>query len=179
MAASRFFQSSIAYYSSVLLVVALIVMGLVVDWRVMLGMVASGAVVVFLVRHLLFGRSTRLSQTKVALNQAVSASMIENLTHVRDLKLLQAEAPRLSALNNTCRSLAKIFLKGSVLGEIPRVAGEFLAVFALMAFVVISVKVLNKAPADMLPLMAFLFYCLLPLGKRWQHGCFCTGEGVE
>lgn len=157
LAATRFFQSSIAFLSSTLLVLALVILGLIVDWRVMSGMVVVGGLIALLARRSLFGGSARLSKTKVALNQSVSSNMIENLTHVRDLKLLQAEAPRLASLQQLCDSLAKTFLKGAVLAEIPRVAGEFLAVFALMAIVVVSVKALNQPPAETLPLMAFFF----------------------
>lgn len=157
VAATRFFQASIIYFSSTMLVLALVVMGMVVHWPVTLGMVVGGSAVAVLARHNLFGGAAKLSKTKVALNQSVTASMIENLTHVRDLKLLQAEEPRLRSLDEVCRSLAKAVLKGALFSEIPRVAGEFLAVLALMSFVVVSVKVLNKPPADMLPLMAFFF----------------------
>lgn len=157
LAATRFFQSSIAYFSSGMLVLALAVVGMLVDWRVTLGTLAGGGVLWMLARQRLFGGSARLSKIKVSLNQSVTASMIEDLTHVRDIKLLQAEAPRLRGLDETCRSLARAVLKGAVFAEIPRVAGEFLAVLVLMAFVVISVKVLDKPPAQMLPLLAFFF----------------------
>lgn len=157
LAAARFLQSSVAFYSSAMLVVALVTMGMMVDWRVMSGMVGGGGVVTLLAHRALFGGSASLSKTKVALNQSVASSMIEDLTHIRDLKILQAEAPRLDSLDKLCRALAKVFLKGAVLGEIPRIAGEFLAVLSLMSFVVLSVKVLDKSPADMLPLMAFFF----------------------
>lgn len=157
LAATRFFQSSIAFLSSALLVIALVLIGTLVDWRVMLGMVVVGGLIALLARRSLFGGSARLSKIKVALNQSVSSNMIENLTHVRDLKLLQAEALRLASLRQHCDSLAKAVLKGAVLAEVPRVAGEFLAVLALMVFVVVSVKALNQPPAEILPLMAFFF----------------------
>lgn len=157
LATTRFFQASITFLSSVMLVLALVAIGLFVDWQVMLTMVVTGGVIAALARHKLFGSSARLSKTKVTLNQTVTSSMVESLTHVRDLKLLQAEAPRLRGLDEVCQGLARIVLKGAVLAEIPRVAGEFLAVLALMVFVIVSVKVLNQPPADMLPLMAFFF----------------------
>lgn len=157
LAATRYFQSNITFFSSSMLVAVLIVMGLVVDWQLMLGMIIAGGAVAFLVRQKLFLGSAVLSQVKVAANQAVSASMIEDLTHVRDLKLLQAEAQRLKSLDEVCNTLSGIFQKSAVFAELPRVIGEFLTVLALMAFVVISVSVLDKPPSDMLPLMAFFF----------------------
>ena len=157
LAAARFLQSSISLYSSAMLVAALVIIGMMVEWRVMLGIIGGGGVLAILARRALLGGSVSLSKAKVALNQSVASSMIEDLTHIRDLKLLQAEAPRLGNLDQLCRALAKVFLKGAVLGEIPRVAGEFLAVLALMSFVVLSVKVLDKSPANILPLMAFFF----------------------
>lgn len=157
LSATRFFQSYIAFLSSGALVAALLVVGLVVDWRVTLGITFAGGLIGLVARRRLFAGSARLSQTKVALNQAVTASMLEDLTHARDLKLLQAEAPRLQALDQTGKALARAVLKGAVFAEIPRVAGEFLAVMALMVFVVICVLVLNKPPAQMLPLLAFFF----------------------
>ncbi len=168
LAATRFFQSCIVYFSSVMLVFALIAMGLAVNWKVTLGMVVFGGAVAALARLSLFGGSARLSQTKVALNQSVTANMIENLTHVRDLKLLQAERIRLRGLDETGRSLANAVLKGALYADIPRVAGEFLAVLALMLFVMVGAKVLNTPPADMLPLMAFFFiafYRLISAGS--------------
>ena len=157
VAATRFFQSSIAWLSSGMLVLALVVVGLVVDWRVTAGTVIGGGLIWALARRRLFGSSARLSKTKVALNQAVTAGMIEDLTHARDIKLLQAEAARLRSLDETGRALARAVLKSAVFADIPRVAGEFIAVLALMAFVVISVQVLDRPPADMLPLLAFFF----------------------
>lgn len=157
LAAARFLQSSVAFYSSAMLVVALVVMGMMIEWRVMSGMVVGGGMVGILMGRALFGGSASLSKTKVALNQSVASSMIEDLTHIRDLKLLQAEVPRLGSLEKLCRALANVSLRSAVLGEIPRVAGEFLAVLALMSFVVLSVKLLDKSPANMLPLIAFFF----------------------
>jgi ABC-type bacteriocin/lantibiotic exporter with double-glycine peptidase domain len=168
LASTRFFQSCIVHFSSTMLVLALIVMGLVVHWKVTLAMVVVGGAVALLARRSLFGGSARLSQTKVALNQSMTASMIENLTHVRDLKLLQAERIRLNAIDEVGMSLAKAVLRGAVYADIPRVAGEFLAVMAMMLFVVISVKVLNTSPSDMLPMMAFFFiafYRLISAGS--------------
>ena len=83
--------------------------------------------------------------------------MIENLTHVRDIKLLQAEAQRLKSLDQICHTLSHIFLKSAVFAEIPRVAGEFFAVLALMTFVLVSLKLFNQSPAETLPLMALFF----------------------
>jgi subfamily B ATP-binding cassette protein MsbA len=157
LAAARFLQSTIAFYSSAMLVLALVVMCLIVDWAVMSVIAIIGALLSVVLRQAAFGGSEGLSKTKVTLNQSVSSSMIEDLTHIRDIKLLQAEATRLDGLNKSCRALARVFLKGAVLGEIPRVAGELFAVIVLMSFVAISVVALNKSLLEMLPLLAFFF----------------------
>ncbi|WP_409742307.1 ABC transporter ATP-binding protein [Ferrovibrio sp.] len=168
LSATRFFQSCISYFSSTMLVLALVVIGLVINWQAMLGMIIAASIVAALGRRKLFRGSALLSKTKVALNQSVTAAMIENLTHIRDLKILQAEELRLRSLNENCRLLAKAILKGTIFSEIPRVSGEFLAVLALMSFIVISVKLLNQPPTDILPLMAFFFiafYRLISAGS--------------
>lgn len=157
MAATRFFQSTIGYLSSSMLALALVVLGILVNWQVMLIMLAFGLLLVSLARRYLFGSSTRLSKLKVKLNQAVTTSMVEDLTHARDLKLLQAEGQRVAQLDSICGDLKSVLLRGAIFAEIPRVAGEFLAILALMTFVVVSVVVLKKPAADMLPMLAFFF----------------------
>jgi ABC-type bacteriocin/lantibiotic exporter with double-glycine peptidase domain len=157
LAATRFFQSSITYFSSTIYVLALFVMGMIIDWRVMLGIMAAGILAALLARRNLFASSARLSKVRVELNQAVTSNMLEDLTHVRDLKFLQAEAARLGQLAEVCNSLAKAVVKAAIFADVPRVIGEFLAIFVLMSFVVVSVTLLKQPPAGMLALMAFFF----------------------
>ena len=157
LSATRYYQSSLAFFSSSMLALALLVLGLFVNWQVMLIMLAAGFLLVMAARRYLFGSSTRLSKLKVRLNQAVSTNMVEDLAHARDLKLMQAEARRLDQLASACEELKSAVLRGALFADIPRVAGEFLAVLALMSFVVAGVVIMDRPAANMLPMLAFFF----------------------
>lgn len=157
MAATRYYQSLLAFFSSGMLALVLVLLGLFVNWQVMLSLLVAGFLLVMVARRYLFGSSTRLSKLKVRLNQAVSTSMVEDLAHARDLKLMQAEARRLEQLASACGELKSAVLRGAIYADIPRVAGEFLAVLALMAFVVAGVVIMNRPAANMLPMLAFFF----------------------
>lgn len=157
LSATRYYQSSLAFFSSGMLSLALIFLGLLVNWQVTLIVLGAGLLLVMVARRHLFGSSTRLSKLKVKLNQEVSTSMVEDLTHARDLKLMQAETRRLDQLASKCGELKSAVLRGAVFAEIPRVVGEFLAVLALMIFVVAGVVFMNRPAANMLPMLAFFF----------------------
>ena len=58
-----------------MLVLALVVIGLVINWQAMLGMIIAASIVAALGRRKLFRGSALLSKTKVALNQSVTAAM--------------------------------------------------------------------------------------------------------
>ena len=157
LSATRYYQSSLAFFSSSMLALALVVLGLLVNWQVTLGMLGAGLLLVLVARRYLFGSSTRLSRLKVRLNQEVSTSMVEDLAHARDLKLMQAETRRLDLLAAKCEELKSAVLRGALFAEVPRVAGEFLAVLALMTFVVAGVVIMDRPASNMLPMLAFFF----------------------
>jgi ABC-type multidrug transport system fused ATPase/permease subunit len=157
LAASRFYQSYVAYLASTALVVALAVLGLLVEWRSMLVLLAVGGLFVLLVRRRVYGSAAYLSRLKMQTNQAVTAAMAENLTNIRDIKLLLAEEARLGQLRGLSDSLKYLLLRGAVTGEGPKIAGEFLAVFGLMAFIVVNVAFLSTPPEAILPILAFFF----------------------
>lgn len=157
LSASRCLQSYLAVFSSGALAIVLVILGFVVNAQAMSAMLVAGFTLVFLARGYLYGGASRLSKRKLKVNQEVSTSMAEDLANARDLKLMLAEPVRLKQLANHCAELKRIFLRTALLGELPRVMGEFLAVSALMAFVVIGVAVMNTPPQGMLPMLAFFF----------------------
>jgi len=168
LASTRFYQSYIVYFSSGLLVLTLIVLGLMIKWQAMLAMLLFGAIVVALARGYLFGSSSRLSRVKVGLAQEITTCMVENISHAREVKLMRAEGRRLEQLAQLCRQLRTTLTRGALFADIPRVAGELLAVTAMMAFVVVGIVVLKTPPSEMLPMLMFFFvtfYRLISAGS--------------
>lgn len=157
LAASRFYQSYVQYFSSGMLALALISLGLSVNWQAMMVMLTASILLMLLVRRRVYGTSVRHSRLKLQLNQMVTASMVENLANIRDLKLMLAESIRLAQLATTCRNLRSVLLRTAVMAELPGIVGEFLAVLALMTFVVLGVAVMEQSPQEMLPVLAFFF----------------------
>lgn len=157
LAAARFYQSYLTYLSSAALVLTLTLLGLVVSWQGTLGLLILGALIVLLVRRRVFGKAAQLSKIKLETNQAISSAMVEDLANARDVKLLLAEEARLRHLDALGRKMTRVLLRGALIAEIPKIAGEFLAVLGLMTFIVISVLVLSANPQDILPMLAFFF----------------------
>lgn len=163
-AAARFLLSYLKYLSSLALVIALIVLGLIVDWRAMLALLGLGGLVMLLIQKRTFGAAAYLSERKLAMSQATTAAMAENISHCRELKLLGAETRRLEQLHQFTQALKHVFVRGAILGELPRVLGEFLAVVGIMGFVVFGVVVMKADPREILPVLAFFlvaFYRLI------------------
>jgi ABC-type multidrug transport system fused ATPase/permease subunit len=172
-AAARFFVAYLSYLSSLVLALALTALGLLVNWKAMLAFMVFGAVVVLLLRHRAFGAMARLGQLKLRLSQSINATMAESLAHIRDLKLLSAELARLALLDARSRDLRSVFVRIAVMSEIPRAAGEFLAVAALMALLVGGIALLGASPRDLLPVLAFFFiafYRLVTAGSQAISG---------
>jgi len=157
LSATRYYQATLVFFSSSMLVLGLVMLGLLVNWQVTLGILGVGLLLVLVARRYLFGSSAELSKLKVRLNQEISTSMVEDLAHARDLKLMQAEARRLDFLAAKCEKLKSAVLRGALFAEIPRVAGEFLAVLALMTIVAAVVVIMDRPASNILPMLAFFF----------------------
>lgn len=161
--AARFMLTYLNFLSATLQVVALLVLGLLVNWQVMLGTLVAGGLLLFGARRLAFGTATDLGKRKLALQQAMTARMSENLTNVRDLKILRAERRRLSDLEDVAQTLRSVFVRLTVYGEMPRILAEFFAVAALMILIVVLIVLLDQSPAAVLPLLAFFLLVLYKL----------------
>lgn len=157
LAASRFFQSSLTYFSSGALGLTIVALGFFVNWQGMIVLLAAGGLLVGLMQRPLYSKAAGLSQTKLETNQAIIAAMAESLSNLRELKLLQAESVRLGQLDTLCGRLKRVLLRGAVMAEIPRIVGEFLTVLALMIFLAAGVIWLHQHPEQVLPLVAFFF----------------------
>jgi ATP-binding cassette, subfamily B, bacterial MsbA len=155
LSATRFFQAYLAYVSSLVLVIALAALGFVVDWRAMLALVTLGSIVAGVVRWMLYAQSSTLSAKKLSSSQAVSATMIEDLANVRDIKLMRAERGRLQHLRERCDRLSQVLLRSAVVAEVPRVLSELTAVFLLMGMVIVGALVMNLRAETMLPAIVF------------------------
>jgi ABC-type bacteriocin/lantibiotic exporter with double-glycine peptidase domain len=156
-AAARFFQGIIACFASAALTLTLLVISLLVNWQATLVLSMLGAVLMLGGGAKLYGGAARLSKSKIETNQALTSCMVEDLSSVREIKLMLAEDIRLGQFRQFCDRLKSIVIRGTVWGEIPRIAGEFLAVAVLMCLVVFAVMWWNISPQELLPLMAFFF----------------------
>lgn len=157
LVAARFYKTSLNYLSSTVLAIALLGLGLFVNWQAMMSMLVIGAIVAIVIGMLTYKRSSILSKDKLRVNQALNSSMVEDLANVRDLKLMSAETRRLQKLSKLSNKLKSIFISSAVLAEIPKVSGEFLAVSFLMGFILVSNIMLDMSPQILLPMMAFFF----------------------
>jgi len=164
LSGTRFFQSYLSYVSSLVLVAALIVLGFLVEWRLMLALLFVGAGLAVVVRRTLYAQSSWLSARKLQTNQALSATMVEDLASVREIKLMRAEEARLAHLREQSTRLSHIFQQSAQVAEAPRVVSEVLTVGLLMTAVVSGSLVFGIATATMLPMLVFFsvaFYRLV------------------
>lgn len=164
MVAARFFTSYISYISSLVLMVALVAIGFVAHWLAMSVFLALGAITVLGLRRVTFGTTSRLGTRKLELNQAMNAAMAENLMQVRELKLLNAEAVRLSTINDLAGRLKRNFVQLAVITELPRLVGELAVVLLLIGFLIVAVTIFGMQPAQFVPLLMFflaVFYRLV------------------
>lgn len=155
--ASRFFAGYLTYLSSSVLAAAMVVLGLLVSWPTMLAFLAMSAVSIYLLRHRAFGYMSRLGTLKLRLHQGISATMSESLNQIRDLKTLTAEDIRIQQIEDRARDLKSVLVRIGVMGELPRIAGESLAVIALLLFLLVSVVLTNSSTEAFLPKLAFFF----------------------
>jgi ATP-binding cassette subfamily C protein len=169
LSGTRFFQSFLTYLSSGVLVAALVLLGFVVEWRTMLALTAVGAAISLVVRRTLYSQSSSLSGRKLQLNQIVSATMIEDLASVRDIKLMLIEATRLRHLEERSAQLGAVFQRSAEVAEAPRVASELITVTVLMSVILIGVLIFELAAETMLPLVVFFsvaFYRLVSAASQ-------------
>ncbi|WP_119166690.1 ABC transporter ATP-binding protein [Algihabitans albus] len=161
--AARFLMSYLGFLSAALQVTALLILGLMVDWQVMLGTLAVGGLLLFCVRRFAFGTAASLGKEKLSLQQRLTAQMSEDLINARDLKVLSAEQRRLTELERVAQSLRRAFVKLAVYGELPRIIAEFFAIAALMTLIVVLIVLMGQAPTTILPLLAFFLLVLYKL----------------
>jgi ABC-type bacteriocin/lantibiotic exporter with double-glycine peptidase domain len=155
LSGTRFLQSYLTYISSLVLVAALVLLGFIVEWRAMLALLVLYLIVALVVRKTLYARSSTLGARKLQTNQALSATMVEDLSNLRDIKLMRAEDARLHHLRDLSDRLGRIFLRSAVVGEVPRVISELIAVALLMGLVIVSAVWLRLRPEVMFPIMVF------------------------
>lgn len=155
-AAARFLLAYMGYLSALFLTAALLVVSLLVDWRVTLAFVAVGTVAALVLSKSAYGRIARLSGTKLLHNQALGASISENVGQLREIKLLGLEHRRMQEVRELAEQLKKIFVRLAVGGEAPRIVGEFAAV-AIFVATLAALVVAGKEPRDAIPLLAFFF----------------------
>lgn len=152
---SRFFLNLFGCMSGFLQVFALLIIGFWVSWPIMLVILLLGIAIFFGLRDVTFGVSSRLGAKKLKLQQSLSAQMSEDLSNIRELKLLSAEQKRLDSLVDTAERLKTVLVRITVNAHMPSIIAEFLAVAALMVLVLITVVVLNQPGESVLPLLAF------------------------
>lgn len=156
-AGSRYIQAYLIFVSSTALGFALLVLSFIVHWQGTLIMLSAATALVLVVRRRMFGGAAKLSAAKIQSVQAVTSSMLENISNLRDIKLMLAERARLGELAERGRELKSILLRGAVNADRPRIVGEFLAVFAIMCLIVVSAFATDASPQTIVPVMAFIF----------------------
>jgi ABC-type multidrug transport system fused ATPase/permease subunit len=170
-AASNYMLASLTLISSSALTIALFALSFAINWKGTLILFLVGALVVVLVRKRLFGGASRLSARKILSVQGITSSMLENIANIRDIKLMRAEQRRLERLDTQTDELKEILVQASVKAELPRILGEFLAVLAIMGFIIASTLLFTARPESVVPMLAFgfvLFYRLFTAGTQWM-----------
>lgn len=169
--AARYLMAFTVLFSSGVLTVALFALSLTVSWKGTLALFVLSSALVLAVRKRLFGGAAKLSEMKIRAQQGLTSSMVENLSNIRDIKFLQAEPARLEMLSRQGSEFRGILLRSAMHAEQPRIVGEFLAVFCLMAFLLVTALASSVQPHVVLPLLAFafvLFYRLFSAGTQWM-----------
>lgn len=170
-AASRYLLASLTLFSSSVLTLALFGLSFAINWQGTLILLVVGVVLLVLVQKGLFGGAAKLSAQKILSVQGITSSMLENVANVRDIKLMRAEEIRLRQLATQTAELKSILIRGAVNAEMPRIIGEFLAVLAIMGFILIGALFYTSRPETILPLLAFgfiLFHRLFTAGSQWM-----------
>jgi ABC-type bacteriocin/lantibiotic exporter with double-glycine peptidase domain len=170
-AASRYLLASLTLFSSSVLTVALFALSFAINWQGTLILFVLGILIVLVVQNRLFGGAAKLSAEKILSVQAITSSMLENVANVRDIKLMRAEEIRLRQLAAQTDGLKSILVRAAINAELPRIIGEFLAVLAIMGFILAGALFLTSRPEAIVPLLAFgfiLFYRLFTAGSLWM-----------
>jgi ABC-type bacteriocin/lantibiotic exporter with double-glycine peptidase domain len=156
-AASRYIHAYITLFGSGVLTIALFAVGFRIHWQGTLILMVVGVLLALAVQRRLIQGAARLSLAKVHAIQGVTSAMLENITNIRDVKLMQAENRRLSQLDSQTAGLKQILVRGAMNAELPRIVGEFLAVFGIMAFIVGAALFMASSAAAVVPMLAFVF----------------------
>ena len=170
-AGSRYLLASLTLLSSSVLTLALFALSFAINWQATLILFVAGVLILGLVQKSLFGGAAKLSARKILSVQGITSSMLENVANVRDIKLMQAEQARLSQLEGQTAGLKHILIRGAVNAELPRIIGEFLAVLAIMGFILVGALFFTARPETVVPLLAFgfiLFHRLFTAGSQWM-----------
>lgn len=161
--ASRYYVFYFSFMSKLLEVLALIAVGFFVSWSIMLAGIFVGALVFLALRHVVFGHAEDLGRKKLEVYQNMTAQMSENLTNLRDIKLVGAEKMRLASLKGIAETLKRTFVAIAIHGQLPRIVTEFVAIFGMMIFVIISIAFLRQPPEMIVPTLAFFLFVMYRL----------------
>lgn len=157
LAASKFLLTYMQYLSSSILTLALFILGLIVNWQAMVAFVVLVGFILFILRRRSFAVAAEHSRFKLGLNQQLSASMTASLAHLKDIKILTAEPDQLKQIGNILFRIRFLFVRMAVLGELPRLLGEFLAVTVLVGVLVSTTFLEGFTITKVLPMLAFFF----------------------
>ncbi len=179
LTAARFITTYISYLSSFMLTSLLVLLGLMVNWEVMVAFLGVSFFFVLLIQKYFYGTAVEHSRFKSAYNQELSASMSESLDHLKDIKILAVELERISLTLGVLGKIKSLFIRMTIFQNLPRVLGEMFAVLALVSLLFLSTTIDGLDLVEVLPVMIFFFvawYKLITAGtqtitakiKAWQ-----------
>lgn len=179
--ASKFLLTYMQYLSSLVLTFALIILGLTIHWKIMTGFTILATLILLAVRRRALKLAVNHSRSKLKLNQRLSASLSESLSLLKDIKILRAESNRLEKMVELLHQLRLLFVKMTLIGELPRLLGEFMAVFALVAVLAATTFIEGFTVAKVLPMLAFFFvasYRIITAGTLAMTAQVKSGQEV-
>ena len=157
LAASRYYKSLFMYISSLGLVSSLVIFGLLVNWQVTGGITLLALCAFAISKISIFRSSMDLSLRKLKLAQTLNSVVAEQLSGVKDVKLLAAEKTGLAHISSVSDDLSKVLVRGAIISELPSILGEFIAVLGVVVFIAVSLAIFSISPVEIIPILAFFF----------------------
>lgn len=155
ISASAFCINYINYMSSITTFIILMFLGVMISWKVMLSVSIVLILILFLVRKFTQKSAIEHSRNKSKVIQRLSSLVNECLTHIKDIKTLNAENHSLGKISDQFDTLRNILVKAQIYAELPRLSGELFASILISISLIYLSYTSELKMEDFLPFLAF------------------------
>jgi len=130
-------------------------LGVMISWKVMLSVSIVLISILFLVRKFTQKSAIDHSRNKSKVIQRLSSLVNECLTHIKDIKTLNAENHSLGKISDQFDTLRNILVKAQIFAELPRLSGELFASILISISLIYLSYTSELRMEDFLPFLAF------------------------